>query len=377
MKQTRTTTEPVSTHAPGGESAAQRCLIVPSSRVAGASGYGIPRAPFPIDLPLDGNEGLRPPPELLAAAARIEPDTIRRYPGTGALTERLAERHGVDPSRVLVTAGGDDALDRIMRSMLPEGREIVFPVPSFEMIERYAKLSGGAIVEVPWPSGPYPRDAVIASITERTAVICVVSPNNPTGAVATFEDVRAVSEAAPRALVLLDQAYGELGDEDLTTPALALQNVVVVRSLSKAWGLAGLRTGYALGPPEAIGWMRAAGGPYAVAGPSMRLALARLALPDGDVTDFLARVRGERAALFEVLRDLGMRPVPSQANFVFARCADPVALRDALGRRGIGIRAFPGKKHLGDAVRITCPGDDKDFQRLCAALREAAEEMAR
>lgn len=356
---------------------ADHCLIVPSSRVAGASGYGIPRAPFPIDLPLDGNEGLRPPPELLAAAAQIEPDTIRRYPSTAALAERLAARHGIDPSRVLVTAGGDDALDRIMRAMLPEGREIVFPVPSFEMIERYAKLAGGVIVEVPWPSGAYPRDAVIASITERTAVICVVTPNNPTGAVATFEDVRAVAEAAPKALVLLDQAYGELADEDLTTPALELQNVVVVRSLSKAYGLAGLRTGYAIGAPEAIGWLRAAGGPYAVAGPSIRLALARLALSDADVTDFMARVRGERKALFELLGAIGCRPIPSQANFVFARCADPVALRDALAKKGIGIRAFPGKRHLEDAVRITCPGDDKDFQRLCGALREAAEEIAR
>ncbi|MFO0590825.1 MAG: histidinol-phosphate transaminase [Polyangiaceae bacterium] len=351
------------------------CRIVPSARVAGATGYGIPRAPFAIDLPLDGNEGLKPPAELLAAAAELTADEVRRYPSTAALTERLAARHGIDPSRVLVTAGGDDALDRIMRAMLPEGREIVFPVPSFEMIERYARLAGGAVVEVPWPSGPYPRDLVLAAITERTAVICVVTPNNPTGAVATFEDVRALSEAAPTSLILLDQAYGELADEDLTTPALGLQNVVIVRSLSKAYGLAGLRTGYAIGAPQVIGWLRAAGGPYAVAGPSIRIATARLAMAERDVNDFIARVRGERQALFDLLAELGYSPVPSQANFVFARCPDPVALRDALGRRGIGIRAFPGKRHLGDAVRITCPGDDDDFRRLANALREAAQEI--
>lgn len=353
------------------------CRIVPSSRVAGATGYSVPRAPYAIDLPLDGNEGLRPPPALLAAAARIEPDTIRRYPSTAPLAEKIAARHDIDPSRVLVTAGGDDALDRIMRAMLPEGREIVFPAPSFVMIETYAKLSGGVIVEVAWPSGPYPRDAVIASITERTAVVCVVSPNNPTGAVATFEDVRAVSEAAPNALVLLDQAYGELGDEDLTTPALRLQNVVIVRSLSKAYGLAGLRCGYALGPAEAMGWLRAAGAPYAVAGPSMRLAMERLSLSNDDVQAFVSRVRFERQALFELLSEVGCSPVPSQANFVFARCPDPLALRDALAKRGIGIRAFPGKKHLEDAVRITCPGDERDFERLCAALRETAKEISR
>jgi len=348
--------------------------IIPSPRVAGAAAYGIPRAPAPIDLPLDGNEGLRPPAALLAACVEIQPDTIRRYPGTATLTAALAARYQVDPARVLVTAGADDALDRIMRAMLVEGREIVFPVPSFEMIERYSRLAGGTFVEVPWPQGAYPRAQVLAAITEKTAVICVVSPNNPTGTVATLHDVRAVAEAAPHALVLLDQAYAELADEDFTRDALALPNVVVTRSMSKAFGLAGLRIGYAIAPPEVIGWMRAAGGPYAVAGPSMHLALARLALADSDVSDYLARVRFERTALFDLLGELGYSPVPSQANFVFARCPDPLALRDALGRRGIGIRAFPGKKHLEDAVRITCPGDPTDFDRLCGALREAQKE---
>lgn len=356
-----------------------KCRIDPSPRMAGAVAYGIPRAAAPIDLPLDGNEGLRPPAALLAACAGIEPDMIRRYPSTAALAGILADRFGVEAARVIVTAGGDDALDRLMRAALIEGREIVFPVPSFEMIERYARLAGGAIVEVAWPEGAYPRDAVLAAITERTAIVCVVTPNNPTGAVATGDDVRAVAEAAPHAIVLLDQAYAELADEDLTRAALELPNVVVVRSLSKAFGLAGLRIGYALGPAEIIGWLRAAGGPYTVTGPSIHLAKARLAMSQADVDVYLARVRFEREALRALLRELGFAPVPSQANFVFARCPagapDPVALRDALARRGIGIRAFPGKRHLGDAFRITCPGDEEDFERLSVALREAAAEL--
>jgi histidinol-phosphate aminotransferase len=352
------------------------CRIVPSPRVAGAAAYGIPRAPAVIDLALDSNEGPRPPASLLAACAGIAPEAIRRYPGTAALGAQLAARHGVDPARLIVTAGADDGLDRIARAMLVEGREIVMPVPSFEMIERYSRLAGGTVVEVPWREGAYPLAGVIAAITDQTAVICVVSPNNPTGTVATADDVRAVADAAPRALVLLDQAYGELADEDLTGPALALPNVVVVRSLSKAYGLAALRIGYAIGAPEVIGWMRAAGGPYAVAGPSIRLAQARLAMDDGDVVAYIERVRFERAALFTLLAELGFRPVPSQANFVFSRCADPLALRDGLARRGIGIRAFPGKMHLEDAVRITCPGDPADFDRLCGALSEAAREIS-
>jgi histidinol-phosphate aminotransferase len=349
--------------------------VVPAPRVAGVIGYGIPRAPGNIDLPLDGNEGAAPSDAVLALCAATPPDALRRYPSSAALAALFAERWSVSPDRVLVTAGADDGLDRLMRAMLCEGREIVYPVPSFEMIDRYARLAGAAIVEVPWPHGPYPRQDVIAAIGERTAVVCVVTPNNPTGAVATIDDVRAVAEAAPHAVVLLDQAYAELADEDLTAPALALPNVLVVRSMSKAYGLAGLRIGYAIGAPEVIGWMRAAAGPYTVAGPSIQIAMKRLALPMDDVNAYLARARAEREALFGLLAELGYRPVPSQANFVFARVPDPIALRDAMARRGIGIRAFPGKKHLDDAVRITVPGNVQDFERVCAALRASAEEI--
>jgi histidinol-phosphate aminotransferase len=361
----------------GYEQSTSTTAVIPAPRVAGITGYGIPRAKGQIDLPLDGNEGAAPSDRVMSLCATLEPDALRRYPSTAPLASLLADRWGISPDRVLVTAGGDDALDRLMRAMLCEGREIVFPVPSFEMIERYARLAGGTMVEVPWPHGPYPRGAVLAAITERTSVVCVVTPNNPTGAVATIDDVRAVSEAAPRAVVLLDQAYAELADEDLTGPALALSNVLVVRSMSKAYGLAGLRIGYALGAPEVIAWMRAAAGPYTVAGPSAHIAARRLALPSDDVTAYLARARFEREALFRLLTELGYCPVPSQANFVFARLPDPIALRDAMAARGIGIRAFPGKRHLGDAVRITVPGSERDFERLCAALRESAKEIAR
>lgn len=361
----------------GGYNESTKSVIVPAGRVAGVSGYGIPRAKGQIDLPLDGNEGPYPSESVRALFADIPGDTLRRYPSTAELAALFAERWGIDAARVLVTAGGDDALDRLMRAMLCEGREIIFPSPSFEMIERYARLAGGTIVDVDWPAGAYPREAVLAQIREQTAVICVVTPNNPTGTVATLDDVIALSRAAPHAIVLLDQAYAELADQDITGAALSLPNVVVVRSMSKAYGLAGLRIGYAIASPEVIGWMRAAGGPYAVAGPSALIAKRRLALAEDDVRAYIERARLERRALYELLCELGCSPVPSQANFVFARVPDPVALRDKMSERGIGIRIFPGKKNLADAVRITVPGNERDFERVCGALREVAKEIAR
>ncbi|MBK8253976.1 MAG: histidinol-phosphate aminotransferase family protein [Polyangiaceae bacterium] len=350
--------------------------IVPAPRVANAVAYGIPRAKGTIDLPLDGNEGPAPSQTFLTNATTFHPSTLQRYPSSAALTEALAAKWNVSPDQLLVTAGGDDALDRLMRAMLCEGREIIFPVPSFEMIDRYARLAGGTIVEVPWPQGPYPLDKVLAQIRPNTAVICTVTPNNPTGAVASFSDVEQISRAAPHAAVLLDQAYAELADEDLTPRALNLPNVLVVRSMSKAYGLAGLRIGYALGAPKLIQWLRAAAGPYTVAGPSLHIALQKLTSSNTELNEYTSRVRFERNALYSLLLELGCDALPSQANFVFARLKNPISLRDALAARGIGIRAFPQKPHLTDAVRITVPGNVADFNRLCDALRQAKQEGA-
>ena len=283
---------------------------------------------------------------------------------------------GLDPGRVIVTAGGDDAIERAMRSVLAPGREVVLPVPTFEMMERYALLTGCTIAQVPWREGPYPVAGVLAAITRRTAMVVAVTPNSPTGLVATAEDLERISAAAPSALLLVDLAYVEFADVDLTKAALALPLTVVVRSLSKAWGLAGLRVGWAAGDPEVIGWMRACGHPYAVSGPSLRMAAARLATGRGDVERFASRIRVERAAIAERLGALGVAVIPSQANFVLARFEDAGAVRSHLAARGIGVRIFPGRPMLEGCLRITLPGDEGSFERLAGALESAVGKEA-
>ncbi len=281
----------------------------------------------------------------------------------------MAELHGVSPDRVLVTAGADDALDRVCRALLEPGRQGVFPTPGFEMTERYGRLAGGEIVHVAWPEGPYPTDRVLAALTDRTALIVVTTPNNPTGAVATGDDVRRLSEAAPDALVLVDLAYVEFADEDPSAVALSLPNALITRTFSKAWGLAGLRVGYAIGPADVIGWMRVCGAPYAVAGPSLALAQARLDAGEGEMRAFVARIRAERVALAVEVAALGMRPIPSQANFLLLDAGDALWLRDAMAGLGVAVRAFPGRADLEGRVRIALPGRPDAFERLVAALR--------
>ena len=322
-----------------------------------------------VDLHLDGNEGLAPDARLLDELAPLGREVMGRYPDSSALEERLAAGLGIEPGRVLVTGGADDALDRVCRAFCCADRELVQTVPTFEMIARYARLTGAAVIEVPWPGGAFPLDAMLSRLGARTSVIAVVSPNNPTGAVARREDLIRLSRSAPGAVLLVDLAYTEFADDDPTPALLELPNVVVIRTLSKAWGLAGLRVGYALGTPSMIGWLRAAGHPYAVARPSLALAEARLKSGAAQVTAFIDRVRHERRRLSDTLLELGARPMPSQANFVLCRFADASWVRDGLASLGIAVRAFSGRAGLGDYLRITCPGDEEAFDRLEAALR--------
>ncbi len=358
--------------APGGDRGpAGPARPSPAPWLAGVSEYAVSKPDAPIDVWLDGNEGAVPPATLVEILADAAPEVLRRYPSARALQEAWASRLGVEAERLLVTAGADEALDRTLRAFLAPGRELVLPVPTFEVLERYAAATGARVVAVEWREGPYPTEAVIAAVTPHTSVIAVVTPNNPSGATATAVDVGRIADAAPHAVVLVDLAYVEFAEDDPTAAVLRLPNVIVARTLSKAWGLAGLRLGCAVGPAELIGLLRAAGSPYSVSGPSVALGAGWLALGEPVVTRFVARVRNERARLAHTLERLGARPLPSQANFVLGRFDDAAWVRDALAALGVAVRAFPGRPGLEDALRITCPGEEGRFRRLVSALEAA------
>lgn len=332
--------------------------------------YLVPRPRGPVDLKLDGNEGAAPPASLLGvlAASAEGVELLRRYPHAGGLERSLAVRHGVAPERVVVTAGADDALDRCCRALLGPGRELVMPVPSFEMLGRYARLTSAAVCEVAWPDGAYPTEAVLAAVSPRTTLIAVVSPNNPTGAVARIADLVQLAQRAPGVSLLVDAAYGEFADEDLTDTALELPQAIVTRTLSKAWGLAGLRVGYAIASVEMAQRLRASGHPYAVAATSLALAQARLDLGDDDMRRYVAVARHERSFLRQRLVELGCDAPESQANFVLARPHRPTWLRDGLAGLGVAVRGWPEPNPLAGLVRITCPGNDAALERLGRAL---------
>lgn len=344
----------------------------PAVPVRGTS--GIPPVPPGIDLRLDGNQGSRPGAAFWTELQR-DADALRGYPAGAELEAAIAARHGCDPAEVVLGAGADDVLDRLARAVLAPGRSMVVPVPTFEMIERYAAMAGADAVRVPWVEGPWPRAAVLAAIDERTVLVAVVSPNNPTGLVATADDVAAVAAAAPHALVLVDAAYAEYADAGLDLSAVARRwpNAVLVRTFSKAQGLAGLRVGYAVAHREVARWMRSVGSPFTAGRLARTAARLRLEDEDGDVARHTKAVREERAALLSRLAELGQRPLPSQANFVFARSDEPALVRDLLAGQGVAVRAFAfdGMPGLAGGLRITTPGSAQEFARLDRALRQA------
>ena len=317
--------------------------------------YAVPRHPAPASLRLDSNEGQAPSQALVTRALTGALDGLNQYPDCAQLEVSLAAEFGVSPNQVLLTAGADDAIQRVCRAWLEPGRTLVLPTPTFEMIERCGRATGASVVRVPWRQFDYPTQDVVAKIDDTAAVVAMVSPNNPTGGVASVQDLLAVSEATKNGVVMVDCAYAEFASVDLTQEALRLSNALVLRTFSKAFGLAGLRVGFVLGPEALIARLRCAGLPYPVSAPSIALATAlRTAL---DTTQYVGRVRRQREELADLVTGLGMKAYRSEGNFVFLRTPRAIFWRDAMAGLGIRVQAWPGHPELGDALRVSVPGD--------------------
>ena len=321
-------------------------------------------------LLLNANEGPAPAQELVRALG-TGPEALQRYPRTTGLEARLAESWGLAPERVLVTAGADDGLARLCQAALGPGRNAVVAAPTFEMIPRYVALARGELRSVSWDDRrPWPLEEVAAACDGDTGLVFAVSPNNPTGKTLGADAVRDLSQRLPRVWVVLDAAYGEFDPRDPSAEVLDLPNVVVLRTFSKAFGLAGLRVGYALAPAAIRARLAQAGHPFPVAGPA--LAAASLAWERrADLGPALRRVAVERERVALALEGLGLVTTPSWANFVFARCGSADRARDlceGLEARGVRVRRFADNPELADALRVSCPADDAGLDRLLATL---------
>lgn len=323
-----------------------------------------------------------------ALPSAADPDgTLRRYPDPQpqALRSALAGLYRVPAEALLVTRGSDEGIDLLLRAFCPPGRgAIVIAPPVFGMYAVCARLHGARVVEVPaldtgeaWRSD---LDAMAnAAEASGAGLVFVCNPGNPTGEAVPASAIEALAaRLAGRALVVVDGAYAEFADEVLDPALLDVHdNLVLLRTLSKAHALAAARIGSVLASPEVVRLLQRCQAPYPLAQPAVAAALAALAPSSlAQVADGVVQVRAERARLRAALScQPGVRAVyPSQGNFLLARFDDAQAAYEALLAAGVVVRDMRATPALGDALRISIGTPVQDDRVLAAlsAMRRAA-----
>ncbi|WP_285241866.1 histidinol-phosphate transaminase [Arthrobacter sp. G.S.26] len=303
-----------------------------------------------------------------------EAGRIHRYPSMGAVEAReaIAQHHGVTPDEVAAGPGSSGVLQQILSAMCGHGDEVIFAWRSFEAYPILVTVAGAVSVPVPLRADEHhDLPAMAAAITERTRVVLLCSPNNPTGVsigAADLDDFLAA--VPPHVLVVLDEAYIEFqrgpGVDSLDFYRRH-PNLCILRTFSKAYGLAGLRIGYAIARPEIADGLRRTAVPFGVNRMAQAAAVASLAA-DAEITERTGAVAAERSRVTAALRLAGWDLPDSQANFFWIRASD--ALREdivaALGAADILVRGY-----AGDGVRITL-ADTATNNRVLAVLGHRA-----
>ena len=323
---------------------------------------------------LASNEGPSGPfPAAIEAMQRAAAD-LNRYPDGGSfrLHEALAARHGVDAADVCVGAGADGCIDLLSQAILDPGDEVVCGWPSFPSYVIYARKQGAEVRTVPLARHRYDLDALLDAVSPRTKLVYICIPNNPTGTMSTTDELDEYFARVPgHVLTVVDQAYFEYIDRPDYPDAVERYlrsgaRVVVLRTFSKIYGLAGLRIGYAVAPTDVCGALAKVRRPFDIVSPAQAAALESI-----DAVDELARRRAANAEglarLESVLRARGLEPVPSVGNFLFAETGgEATELYDRLLREGVVVRPLAGFG-APTAVRVTV-GLPDEIDALATAL---------
>jgi histidinol-phosphate aminotransferase len=327
---------------------------------------------------LASNEGPYGPfPAAQEAIARAALE-LNRYPDGGAwrLRNALADRHGARFEQVTVCAGADAIVGYVCMTAIDSGDEVVTGWPSFASYVIDPVKLGGVPVRVPLKDERIDLDAVLDAVTPRTKLVFIAAPNNPTGTTNSRAELDAYFERVPpHVLTVVDQAYFEYLEDPDYPDAIAEyfqrgHRVLVLRTFSKIFGLAGLRVGYGIGPEnviESIGKVRRA---FDVTSAGQEAALASIG-EEAEIARRRELNRQAMALLEDVLRGHGLEPTgPAVANFLFVRVVDAEGLNDALLRRGVIVRPL-GSFGAPDALRITAgtPDEIAFLGEALAALR--------
>jgi histidinol-phosphate aminotransferase len=325
-------------------------------------------------IKLASNEGpFGPFPAALEEMARAAHD-LNRYPdgGTFRLHAALAERHDVAFEQVVAGSGADGCIDMVSQAILDPGDEVVCGWPSFPSYVIYARKQGAEPRLVPLADHRYDLDALLEAVTAKTKLVYICHPNNPTGTMNTTAELDGYFERVPdHVLTVVDQAYFEYIDRGDYPDAVERylkdgRRVVVLRTFSKIYGLAGLRVGYAVGPAKCIAAMAKVRRPFDVTTQAQVAAVASIG-EEGELQRRRATNEHGLRVLEQILREHGMEPVPSVGNFVYVDTGgDANDLFDRLLHEGIIVRPLAGFGSA-TAVRVSVGAPD-ELDAFAAAL---------
>ncbi|RMF23190.1 MAG: histidinol-phosphate transaminase [Deltaproteobacteria bacterium] len=332
-------------------------------------------------IKLASNENpLGPSPLALEAIRRALAD-VHRYPdGSGVvLRAALAERLGVESDRVLLGNGSNELIELVVRTFVGPGEQVVFSEGAFLIYDLVARTCRAEPVEVAAKGFSHDLEAIAAAVGERTRVVFLANPNNPTGTIFRRAEWHAFLDRIPAGVIVaVDQAYAEYAcDPEYPDAICDLERhpgVLVLRTFSKIYGLAGLRIGYAAGSRELIDAMARVRAPFSVN--SLAQAAALAALSDEDHVERSRRTAWQGLRMFaEAFSELGLEFVPSQANFVLVDVGDGARVATAMLQHGVIVRPMNAYR-MPSMIRVTA-GTEEENRRCIEVLRQVLSEENR
>lgn len=326
-----------------------RHQFIPRDDYQALVAYRADRPAVEVDLSDSTNQWGVAPSADAALRTWASRDVTEYLPDTSRLAEAIGAYAGVDPAAVVTGCGSDNVLDAAFRGLANPGDSVAHPAPTFAMIPILCRINALRSMPVPVTSdGDIDADALLET---RARIIYLCTPNNPSGTAHSRRAVERIINEAP-GVVIIDEAYAEFADDVFTASAPAYPHVLSTRTLSKSFGLAGLRVGFGVGAPDLVTEVLKSRGPYKVNAFAERAAVAALTLDREWMSTLSADVRRLRVRFADELRSLGLSPLPSNANFVCVPVPAARAVAERLYDHGIAVRAFAGLPVIGDVLRI-------------------------
>jgi histidinol-phosphate aminotransferase len=329
-------------------------------------------------LRLDFNENtVACSPAVRDVLSRIAAGDLTRYPERAPVEAKVVHHLGLAPEQVALTNGVDEAIHVLFEAFLESGDELLLPVPTYTMYEVYASATDASVVAIQSDDDlQFPFERLLAAITPHTKIIAIANPNSPAGSVASRAQILDIARRAPQAVILVDEAYFHFHGETLIDLIGVQPNLIVARTFSKAYGLAGLRVGVIAAPVPLMQWIRRVLSPYSVNSVALACLPAALA-DDAYITAYANEVVAARTEFEAALDAAEVRWWPSAANFVLVdigpRHADFVRLMNAAG---VLVRDRSSDPGCDGRVRITI-GTREQMRHAAAALHQAIAAIRR